>query len=129
MRDMKNDVDSVISLTPAARTNGTVNGTGVDLANYDGAIVEVFAGVLTDGTQTVTVEESDDNSTYTAVAAADLIGTLAAFVTTDDGVIRRVGYIGRKRYIRTVDVTSGATTGGLIGANVIRGYPKKGPRA
>jgi hypothetical protein len=124
MVDLENYLDVVQSLNPAART-ASANGAGVDLANYNGAMVVLHVGTITDGTHTPRVEESSDNSTYTTVAASDLIGSLAALAT---GVVQKVGYIGSRRYIRVATTVNGATNGGVYGASVVRGFPRKGPK-
>jgi hypothetical protein len=138
------DISTTLSVTPtilpaAGRTNGTVNGTSVDLANFDNAVVVVHAGVITDGSHVVTVEESDvSGSGFTTVAAADLVdgdldGVKTPTLTTGGGNggsrTHEIGYVGRKRFIRAVVVTSGATTGGFIDASVVRGTPKRSPVA
>ncbi|KXG44967.1 hypothetical protein U473_01630 [Tepidibacillus decaturensis] len=120
---MKNNIDAVTTLEPAART-ATANGTGVDLQGFDAATVVIQVGTITDGTHTPTIEESDDNVTFTAVDAADLIGTLSNLANSTN---QRVGYIGTKRYIRVVSTVSGATTGGVYGALVVRGHARKYP--
>lgn len=127
MRDLENRLNVAQSLAPAART-ASANGTGVDLANYDGAVVEITTGTITDGTHTVEVQESADNATFTAVADADLIGSEPAIGAADDNVIYKIGYIGTKRYLRGAVTVAGATTGGVYGINVIRGYPRKQPK-
>jgi len=123
--DIKQTIDVVNSLTPAART-ATANGSGVDLSGFHSAEVAFVVGTITDGTHTPSVQESDDNSTFTAVAAADLIGTLAALAT---GVNQRVGYRGTKRYLRAVSTVSGATTGGVYAGVVVRSDARKQPVA
>jgi len=120
-RDLQTSLDEAHSLPPAAYTDGTVNGTGVDLRDHDSAMVLFHTGVITDGTHTTAVEESDDDATYAAVAAAELQGAAPAIGAADDNKTFTVGYIGTKRYIRGVNVTTGATTGGIVGATVIRG--------
>jgi len=125
MNDLKNNIDIAQSLVPAVRTS-SANGSGVDLANYDSAVVVFDPGTITDGTHTPKVQESSDNSTYTDVAAADLIGSLSALATN---AVQRVGYIGTKRYIRAVSMVSGATTGGVYSATVIRSSARKLPLA
>jgi hypothetical protein len=116
----------VQSLSPAARTNATHNGTGVDLAGYEGALVKFDVGAVTDGTHVPKIQESDDNSTFTDVAAADLHGTLGNLASNTP---QKQGYIGRKRYIRPVITTAGATTGAIAGATVVRGAPHQTPAA
>jgi hypothetical protein len=123
--DIKQNQDVQNSLAPAART-ATANGSGVDLANFASATVAFSVGTITDGTHTPKVQESDDNSTFTDVGAADLIGTLAALASN---VNQRVGYRGTKRYVRAVTTIAGATTGGVYAGVVIRGDARKQPVA
>ena len=123
--DIKQTQDVQNSLAPAART-ASANGSGVDLANFASATVAFSVGTITDGTHTPSVEESDDNSSFSAVAAADLIGTLSALASNTN---QRVGYRGTKRYIRAVSTVAGATAGGVYAAVVIRGDGRKQPTA
>ena len=76
MRDLKNNVDVVKSIDPATY-NSNQTGTGVDLRGNDSAMAVIQSGALTDGTHTPKLQESDDDSTYTDVAAADLEGSFA----------------------------------------------------
>ena len=121
--DTKQTQDVKNSLAPAART-ASANGTGVDLANFGSATVAFVVGTITDGTHAPKVQESDDNSSFTDVAAADLNGSLAALASDTN---QRVGYRGSKRYIRAVSTVSGTTTGGVYAAVVLRGDARKQP--
>jgi hypothetical protein len=121
LKDLKSIVDVAQSLVPAAR-NASANGTGVDLSGYHAATAEVSIGALTDGTHTPKLQESSDNSTFTDVVAADLIGS---FVAGTANTIQRVGYIGSLRYIRVVMTVAGATTGAVSAANVMRGFAQQ----
>lgn len=131
-----NNVLTQQTVTAANRTNGTVNGTALDLwsnsvgrQKFNSALVIVQTGTITDGTHTVEVQESDDNSTFTAVADADLQGTEPAIAAANDNVIYEIGYRGMKRYLRVAVVTTGATTGGTFGAVVVLGIPRRLPVA
>lgn len=125
MKAIKDLFTIFASLRPAART-ATASGSTVDLANQLSNMVVFEVGTITDGTHTPTVEESDaSGSGFTTVAAADLVGTLAALATNTD---QKVGYIGKKRYVRAVVTVAGATTGGVYGAHVIT-QPRKLPAA
>jgi len=124
------------TVTAANRTNGTVNGTAIDLWSntvgdqvFRSALAVVQTGTVTDGTHTVEVQESDDNSSFTAVADADLQGTEPAIGAANDNVVYEIGYRGTKRYIRVTVVTSGATTGGTFGAVLVLGIPRRLPVA
>lgn len=122
---LSREIAPVLSLAPAARTNGTANGTGADLSGYESATVIFPTGVVTDGTHAIKVQESDDNSAFTDVAAADLVGTALANLTSS--TIQRIAYKGSKRYIRPVITTSGATTGAVCSALVVRGHAHQVP--
>ncbi len=129
MRDLKSNLDVVQSLAPAART-ADADGTGADLLGYGSAVAVVAFGAWTDGTHTPALEESDDNSTFTAVAAADLQGSFTACADADtDNTVQRVGYLGTKRYVRVALTVTGATTGALSAAEIVRGHPASAPLA
>jgi hypothetical protein len=121
-KELKSRLQNTQSINPGAKTNATVNGTAVDLFDYDAALIVAVVGTRTDGTHLLSAEESDDNSTFTAVAAGDLKGTFPADVTSNTPIV--VAYLGKKRYIRAKAVTSGATTGAVFGVNIITGLGK-----
>lgn len=137
-KDLHSNVAVSVSLAPAVRTADT-NGTGVDLSKYESAevIFNVGAeGVTLSGTDKIALEleESDDDVTYTDVAAADMIGEESAGTvrTLDDNAecpaVYRVGYIGSKRYVRAVLNFSGTHgTGTPIGCVVVAGHPRTTP--
>jgi hypothetical protein len=122
MQDLKNNIDVVNSIVPAVR-NVLVNGTGVDLANRDSAVVIFAAGALTDGTHTPKIQDSPDNVTFADVAAALQEGVLVNITANS---VQRVGYKGAQRFIRPV-VTSSGVTGAAYGATVVRGAARKQP--
>ena len=127
MKDLKNHIDVLASIKPAVYT-ASQNGTGVDLRGFDRAVCVFESGTVdntdTDETYSPKVQESDDNSTYTDVVAADLEGTLALMV---DDQIQRVGYKGSKRYIRNVMTLSGTTPSFAGRASIVRGIPHQAP--
>lgn len=130
MRDLKSILDVAQTLPPAARLNGTANGSSVDLRGYDAVMVTFATGAYTDGTHTPSVQHSDDDSTYTAVPADALTGALAAFTSAGGAnAVQRVNYLGGKRYLRGVIVTAGASTGALSQMSVVRGRPNVAPLA
>ena len=129
MRDMKSNMDVVESIGPANYT-ATVTGAGVDLRDFDGAMI-VYHGnngdfITGNEAYTPSVEESDDDSTYNVVAAGDLEGTLSDLRTTE---VQRVGYKGNKRYIRGVLTLAGTTPIIDASALVMRGHPHQAPVA
>ncbi len=125
-KQLNEEVSVVLGLAPAAVT-ASANGAGVDRQaggdNFQSALVEVSVGAWTDGSHTISLEESDDDSVYTAVAAGDLSGTLPVIsdASTDDSVIAAVDYIGVKQFVRPVTTVAAATTGAVYGVNVVLG--------
>ena len=127
IRDVVQKTKLAISVSPQVLTDGTVDGASVDTQNFDSAMVHVTSGTVTDGTHTPSLEDSPDNSAWTAVAAGDLTGAFTAIAAANDDEVQEVGYIGSERYLRAVVVTTGATTGALVGANIVLGDPRTLP--
>lgn len=127
-RDLVNNVDVVESLAPASRT-ATANGTGVDLRDFNSAtvIIELGAAGGTSPSFTFEVQESDDDSTYTAVADADLLGDDEP-VATEAAAPVKIGYSGTKRYLRVaITAVSGTSPTLLCAASVVRGHAALSP--
>jgi hypothetical protein len=126
---MKETFDLQVSLSAVARA-ASANGTGVDLQNYNAAVVCVIPVSWTDGTHAITIQDSPDNVTFTNVAAILLDGTPPTITAGGSQVTTntRVGYLGAQRYLRAVQTVSGATTGAVIGVHVLRGQPRKMPK-
>ena len=142
MKDLSNNIVPVVSLAAATRT-AAANGTGVDLQGYESATVLVDVGAEGDTLSgsvyfEVSLEESDDDSTYTDVAQASIVdGTIAAggiFLKLDGttggnpdsaGGIFRVGYVGNSRDIRVVLAKTGTHSNGTpLGAMVVKGHAR-----
>lgn len=137
MYDLSNKTAAVTSLAPAVRT-ADADGTGVDLQFWESALV--VAQVAAEGDTLsgsvkidLKLEHSDDNTTFTAVAQADVVdGTIASggiFATIDANAeapsIHQLSYVGGKRYIRVVDDRTGTHTNGTgTSAVVIKGNPR-----
>jgi len=101
-------VGTAIALT--AVTNGEdVAGVAIDRQGSDGLELIFQVGAYTDGSVTPLIEESYDDSTYTAVADADLTNTEASAALTAAGV-SSIGYVGWKRYVKASAVTAAGST-------------------
>lgn len=126
-KDLYNNIGVKESLAPASRT-AAVNGTGVDLKGYESAVVVIERGAAggTSPSFTFEVQESDDDSTYAAVAAADLQGTEP--VVTAAGAPVKIGYLGSKRYIRAaITAATGTSPTLLCAASVVLGNARDNP--
>jgi hypothetical protein len=126
----KENFDVAISLTHAARTS-TTNGTAVDLQGFASGTFVFNPQAWTDGSHAMSIEHSDASGSGFAAVDASLLDGTAPTITAGGGqlVPTRVGYLGNKRYVRAVQTVTGSpSTGAIIGAQVIRGQPRKGPK-
>lgn len=123
--------DGAVKSIKAQAIAATTNGTAVDMApsstlpGSESLVCIADAGTCTDGKYLVSLEESDDNSTFTAVAAADLQGSFTQINAAADETIEVVGYIGDKRYVRAkITEDSAGVTGVIISVVLLRGHPR-----
>lgn len=137
MRDLANRIVPVSSIAPVVQA-ADVNGTGVDLIGFNSATVVVASGV--EGVTLsgsvffeIILEDSDDDSTYTAVTSNasvtnGSVSSTGVFLTLNANgetpQVSEIGYIGGKRYIRAViDQTGTMGTGTPFSITVIKGNP------
>ena len=130
--------------TPIALVTHTADadGTGIDMQGFSSLMLVAVVGVSGDTLSgsvyiELEVEESDDDSTYTDVANADLqntvtgtnVGTFALIDDpAEDALTYKTGYLGNKRYIRpVVNVTGTHTNGTPITVIAIRGHAENKP--
>ena len=143
---MKRDLHSSVSVAvaiAAALLAADNTPPAIDLQGFDSAeiILTVGAGGITfSGTNKVefVLTHSDDDSSYSPVTTADMLGVTVA----SGGIIRsliaahataaayRYGYVGGKRYLKLLADFSGTHgTGTPISAVVVRGNPHVAPVA
>ena len=149
MRDIVTETGTFFTgLTDLPILKTTQTSVGTDLANFDGAMVYIFADQWTDGTFTSVIQESNDNGVldaYAAVATTDLVAWKATSATSATptkvgnaqptaissaatAINQRVGYIGAKRWIRLVStITGGPVTGMGYDAVILAGRPRNMP--
>lgn len=140
MRDMANSLQIKRVLSPASVADNTAQvGQIIDRFGYDSLTYVIAAGSLADADATfaVLLEESDasDMTGAVAVADADMIsqtsGTApeaaAGFTFADDDEVRKLGYVGNKRYTRLTITPSGNASAGLLAAVAVLGHPNSVP--
>jgi hypothetical protein len=122
MRDFINNIQVKKAITPVVVTDNTAQVSSIiDTQGYDSAAFLIALGTLSDSdtTAVVLLEEGDNSalSDNTAVADADMVSQsssttpelAAGFQFDDDTEIRKIGYLGTKRYIRLTVTPSGNT--------------------
>lgn len=136
MRDLHNNIKTVRVISSVA---GAATGKIVDLAGYQGCEFIINYGTITatDATVVLVVKEGAATGTLTSVADTNLVGTelLAGISATtprtsgvSKNVVKRIGYIGNKRYVNlTTSLTVTATT--PIGVVAVLSKPTNSPVA
>lgn len=142
MKDLHSGV-SVATLIANATLAADNTPAAVDLLGFQSAEILLaigVGGITFSGTNKIefVLTHSDDNSTYTNVADADLLGVSG----TSNGIIKsltsahaagasyRFGYKGGKRYLKLLADFSGTHgTGTPIAAMVLLGDPEVAPTA
>ena len=136
MKDLHNNIDVRPAIAPVVATDNTALVSAIiDTVGYGGLEFAICTGTLADAdaTFTVLVEHDDAANLASAAAVPDsaLLGTesAASFTFASDGVTKKIGYIGTKRYVR-LTITPGANTGNApIAAMAILGFPHMAPVA
>ncbi|MFG1188604.1 hypothetical protein [Xanthobacter flavus] len=135
MRDLASNIAIRAVIAPAVVSDNTAAvGTVIDRRGFDSLTYVIATGTLADADATFTalLEESDaSGSGFTAVADADMIGTeaLASFTYADDSAVRKLGYIGHKRYTR-LTITPASNSGSApMSAVALLGHASARPTA
>ena len=145
MQDLTHNIVVSNSIINATKT-AAANGSGVDLKGFEEATAIVDVGAEGDTLSgsvyfEISLEHSDDDSTYTDVVQADIInGTIAAGgiwlkldgTTGGDpdttGGLWQIGYVGGKRYVRLVLAKTGTHTNGTpISGVIVKSRPRVAP--
>jgi hypothetical protein len=145
MQDLSNNIELGNSIINGVKT-AAANGTGIDLQGFEEATAVVSVGAEGDVLSgsvyfEVSLEHSDDDSTYTDCVQADIVnGTIAAggiWLKLDGstggdpdtaGGQWQVGYVGGKRYVRLVLAKTGTHTNGTpISGLVVKSRPRSAP--
>jgi hypothetical protein len=117
----------------AISSSTTTNGATIDTAGFYSLTFAIQSGTLTDGAYAITMFHGDeaDMSDEVAVPSDFILGSLAdaGFAASDDNETHRVGYAGKKRYVRIKVVSTSVSTGGSLGAIALLADPASAPVA
>lgn len=132
--DLHSQVFGVQALAPVSITDNTARVSAIiDTDGYLGLEFITNIGTLADADATfaVTIEDGDASnlSDAAAVATEFLLGTTAdaGFTFSDDDEIRRLGYVGKKRYVRYTITPSNNTGAAIFGLTAVLYTPLNGP--
>ena len=111
--DIHHEITVETALNPQAiTTNTTTDGEIIDLQFYEGLELIFASKTVTDGDYVVNLFESDDSgmSPENAVSSSQVLGSIS-FAAADDNAVKKIGYIGNKRYVKPKVVSTNVTTG------------------
>lgn len=135
--DMANNVGPILHIPPAAYNATQTPANGVNIQGYEACTFIISTGVITDGTWTITFEESDEAAANFVTIAADdydekLIGDIPGPFTNVanafNNQVYKVGYIGNKQYVRCV-VTETVMGTAIFSVIAVLGDPHSAPVA
>lgn len=128
MRSIEPNIGAVQVVAPAV-LSATNTSAAIDLKGFESAAIVINTGaIVSAGDFTAKLQESDTTTSgdFTDVAAEHLTGEFPASLAADSVI--KVGYIGFKRYLRTV-ITKNGGTSIAAGAVLIKGHPHDAPVA
>jgi len=101
------DITTTQSIAPGSHGTGTTTGASVDILGTS-ALINLDAGDCSAGSVVVTVQDSDDTTTWTTFSV------FATVTSANDNAIIEMEYTGSRRYVRPVAVVaSGACSFGV----------------
>lgn len=134
LRDLYSNYKPMPAFGPVARPAGA--GIAVDLGVHEAALFVFQSGAMgaVAATYTWKLTECDTSGgSYTDVAAADMIGGVASVVFDqavggDANAVKKLGYVGKKRFLKVfcTESTAGTPTS-IVGATAILGHPRHMP--
>ncbi len=134
MRDLHNNIHVARAISPVSVADNTAQVSQIiDRQGYESLEFVIATGSLADADATfvVLVEDSDDSglSGSRAVPDAELLGTevQAGFQFDDDNEVRKIGYLGDKRYVRLTITPANNSGASLIAAVAVLGHPSYTP--
>lgn len=136
MRDLHNNVAVRRAISPVSVADTTAQVSQIiDTAGFESLEFAINIGSVGDADATFTVLVEDgaaaNLSDAAAVADGDLLGTevLAGFQYDDDNEVRKIGYVGNKRYVRLTITPVNNASAALVSAVAVLGHPRHAPVA
>jgi len=134
-KDLHNSIYFANALSSTAiASSTTTNGATVDTfptITYESLEFVIRSTAYTDGTYTPNIQDSPDGSTWTNVDSSFLIpddGTAeSGAAITANSQIKRLGYIGKERYVRLQIVSTSVTSGATLSALAVLSNPSNAP--
>lgn len=132
--DLYNNVEARRALSPVSVSDNTAQVSQIiDMQGRNSLLWVLVLGSLADADATfaVTMDHGDaaNLSDAASVSSADMLGTLAgaSFTFSADDTVKKIGYIGTKRYVRLTITPSSNASAALLSVVAILSGAIKGP--
>lgn len=132
--DLHNKLAFLRAISPVSVADNTAQVSQIiDRQGFSGLEFAIALGAIADADATfaVLVEHGDDGALVDAAAApdADLLGTevAAGFQFDSDNAVRKIGYVGNKRYVRLTITPVGNASAALVSAIAVLGGAADAP--
>lgn len=134
MRDLHNNIHVARALSPVSVADNTAQVSQIiDRQGYESLEFVIATGSLADADATfvVLVEDGEASNLSDAAAVSDtnLLGTevQAGFQFDDDNEVRKIGYLGDKRYVRVTITPANNASASLLSVVAVLGHPSYTP--
>lgn len=115
-----NPVNALLAHTITISTDTTTLGAEQNMAGFNAITFNLLSATITDGAYAVSLVHSDETGgTFTPVDAAETLGD-ADYALADDDTGKRIGYIGKKQFVKLSIVSTATTTGGVFSGLAIK---------
>lgn len=136
MKDLYSHIDVRRALSPVSVADNTpLVSQIIDRQAFESLTFPIAIGSVADAdaTFTVLVEHGEVSNLSDAAAVADeeLLGTEAgaSFQFDSDNGVRKIGYVGGRRYVRLTITPAGNASAAVVSALAILGHPARLPVA
>lgn len=132
MRDLMSEIKVVPAIAAATVTNNTPpTEIEVDRLGYESLTFAVLLGTLADTDATFVATLTDSNTSGSGYAAVDsdyvVYGSETTWDYSADGVCKKIGYIGKKRYVKLTITPTNNSGNAPIAAIAILGHANQNP--
>jgi len=116
IRDIKSNLVVKVGASLTVTADGVMTGATYDTADYDmGIMLALTALAYTDGDHAISLQDSDDGSSWADVAADGVIGEVTiSSAYTPSTAIPSLGLFSNRRYVRVKITSTSVTTGAML---------------
>lgn len=136
MKDLYSRVSVARAIAPVSDGDNTALVSAIiDTQGFNSLLFVIAAGSLADADATFTTLVEDGDASNLSDASAVVDGFLrrteadASFTFAEDNVVKKIGYVGNKRYVRLTITPANNASAALFSSIAVLGDPELQPAA